>query len=718
MPQIMSRWGVLPGLLGLAWCPSAWAVDFMNDVKPLLSRLGCNGSSCHGKAEGQNGFKLSVFDADPEGDYHSITREVRGRRIMQTAPQASLFLRKGTGELGHGGGARMEKGSREYRVLHDWIRDGLKFAEEERPAMTSLRMEPPRAVLPFGARQPLKVIARYADGSEADVTWQAVFHSNDVGMAEVDEEGGVTIGNGIGQTAVMARFQGKVSVFQAIVPRPGPKTTAPAPPAQTFIDRLVHRHLDRLNVRPSGLADDATYLRRVHLDLIGTLPPAAETEAFLKDDREDKRGQLVETLMQRPEFADFWALKWSDLLRVDRLALGHENAFAYYQWIRDAMRDNRPLDQWTRELLTAEGPLRDQPAGFFYKVAAKPGEMAAMTSQVFLGVRITCAECHQHPYDQWTQRDYQGMRGFFAQIKYKKLGEAEALLAEGNPTGKHPRTGEPIFPYALGATMPEVAPEGDRRQALADWMTRPENPWFARNLANRIWAHFMGRGLIEPVDDLRATNPPSNPELMNALAKALTDYRYDLRAMIRLITASRAYQLSSEPNATNERDERNHSRALLRRLPAEVLLDAVCQVTGVKEKFPGVPAGARAIQLWDSQAQHYFLKLFGRPSRASACDCERASGASMAQALHLMNSPALEAKLAHAGGRLGKLEREHADDAELARQLYLTIYNREPSAAESERAKRHLGARRAQRRKATEDLAWAMLNSVEFIFNH
>ena len=718
MRRMIGRWIILLGLLGALWCPAVLAVDFMNDVKPLLSRLGCNGSSCHGKAEGQNGFKLSVFGADPRGDYHSILKEARGRRITQAAPEASLFLRKATGEVGHGGGVRLQKGSREYRVLHNWIRGGLTFAEEERPAMVALRMEPARAVLPFGAKQPLKVIARYADGQEADVTWQAVFHSNDVGMAKVDEQGLVTLGRSIGQTAVMARFQGKVSVFQAIVPRPGPKPTLPARPVHNFIDRHVDRHLTRLNVHPSDLTDDATFLRRAHLDLIGTLPTAAETEAFLKDTRKDKRAQLVEALMRRTEFADFWALKWSDLLRVDRLALGHENAFAYYQWIRAAMRDNRPLDQWTRELLTAEGPLRDQPAGFFYKVAAKPGEMAAMTSQVFLGVRITCAECHQHPYDQWTQQDYQGMRGFFAQVKYKKLGETEALLAEGDPKGKHPRTGAPVFPYALGTAMPEAAPEGDRRQALADWMTQPNNPWFARNLANRIWAHFMGRGLIEPVDDLRATNPASNPELMTALTQTLVENQYDLRAMIRLITASRTYQLSSEPNATNELDERNYSRALLRRLPAEVLLDAVSQVTGIEEKFHGVAPGARAIQLWDSQVQHYFLKLFGRPARASVCDCERAVGASMAQALHLMNSPELEAKLAHAGGHLGKLEQRHADDAALARQLYLTIYNREPTAAERDRATQHLGSRRAHRRKAAEDLAWAMLNSMEFIFNH
>lgn len=693
-------------------------VDFAQDVKPLLSRLGCNGASCHGKAEGQNGFKLSVFGNDPKADYESIIKESRGRRITLSAPEDSLLLRKATGEVGHGGGVRIQIGSRAYNVLRDWIRAGLVYESKGRPAIIGLRMEPSRKVLLLRAKQSLKVIARYTDGTEADVTWQAVFHSNDPAMAKVNETGSLTIGDSIGQTSVMARFLGKVSVFQAIVPRTGPKVNLPARPVFNFIDRLVDQHLARLNVHPSGVADDATYLRRIFLDLIGTLPTGNETEAFLKDQAPDKRAKLVQRLMDRPEFADFWALKWSDILRVDRLALGHENAFAYYGWIREAMRKNKPLDQWARELLSAEGPLQDQPAGFFYKVAAKPGEMAAMTSQIFLGVRITCAECHQHPYDQWTQQDYYGMRGFFDQIKYKKLGTTESLLAEGNPAGKHPRTGAPIFPYALGTSMPESAPEGDRRRTLARWMTRADNPWFARNLVNRLWAHFMGRGLVEPVDDMRVTNPPSNPELLDALAKELVKSKYDLRAMIKLIAASRTYQLSVEPNETNMVDERNHSRALLRRLPAEVLLDAVSQVTGIKEKFHGVPAGSRAIQLWDSQVQHYFLKLFGRPARVSACECERAVGASMAQALHLMNSPQLESKLNHAGGQIARMTGRQKNDASLVRELYLTVFSRLPSDTEQERAEQYLGSRRFQRQKAAEDLVWAMMNSVEFIFNH
>jgi len=693
-------------------------VDFLHDVKPLLSRLGCNGSSCHGKAEGQNGFKLSVFGNDPEGDFRSIIKEGRGRRISQAAPEDSLFLRKATGEVGHGGGVRLRKNSRAFNVFRDWIGEGLPYEITDKSAVMSLRIEPERKILSPQAKQRLRVIALYADRTEQDVTWQSVFHSNDVGMAKVDEYGKVTIGGSIGQTAVMARFQGKVSVFQAIVPRPGPKANLPVRPVFNFIDKQVDQHLAQLNVHPSGLCDDATYLRRVHLDLIGTLPTAAETRAFLKNNRRGKRSELVQTLMERPEFIDYWALKWSDRFRVDRLVLGHENAFAYYEWIRDALRENKPLDVWARELLTAEGPLRDQPAGFFYKVAAKPGEMAAMTSQIFLGVRITCAECHQHPYDQWTQQDYYGMRGFFDQVKYKKLDSTEALMTDGNPQAKHPRTGRPIFPFALGTVMPEVAPEGDRRRVLADWMVHPDNPWFARNLVNRLWAHFMGRGLVEPVDDLRATNPPSNPGLMEALSAALVKNRYDLRAMIRLITASRTYQLDSKPNPTNELDERNYSRALFRRLPAEVLLDAVDQVTGVENKFHGVPAGSRAIQLWDSQVQHYFLKLFGRPARVSVCECERSVGASMAQALHLMNSPQLEAKLSHAGGQIAQLTNRYEDDGALVQQLYLTVFNRVPSETEQARAVQHLGSRRFQRQKAAEDLAWAMMNSLEFIFNH
>ena len=705
--------------IALLWTSDLYAtVDFINDVNPLLSRLGCNGSSCHGKAEGQNGFKLSVFSHDPDGDFRALTQESRGRRISPAVPSDSLLLRKITGELGHGGGVRTAKNSKAYNILHDWIKGGIVFKIENRPDLVKVRLEPTREVMSFGAMQQLKVLAEYSDGSERDVTWLSIFHSNDTGMARVAEDGHVTIGDVVGQTSVMARYRGKVAVFQAVIPRPGARVTYPPLPTNNFIDTHVDQHLKRLNITPSPIADDATYLRRVYLDISGKLPTPTEAETFLKNTAKDKRSKLVEKLLTRPEFADYWALQWSDLLRVDRLKLGHADAYLYYKWIRESFARNKPVDNIARELLTAEGPLTEQPAGYFYRAANGTGDMASMVSQVFLGVRITCAECHQHPYDRWTQQDYHAMRGFFQQVSTKTLTSGVALLAEGNPVIKHPRTGKVIQPYPLGSTMPETAPEGDRRRVLAEWMTQPDNPYFAKNIANRLWAHFLGRGIVMPVDDLRETNPPSNPELLDALATYLVTNKFDLKAMIRVITASRTYQLSPTPNATNIKDEQNFSRALFRRLPAEVLMDAICDVTGVDEKFDGVPRGYRAVQLWDSQVQHYFLKLFGRPARATVCECERVTGATMGQALYLMNSPNLQAKLAHEGGQLKRLTMKHEDDADIVRQLYLSTFSRPPSHDEMDTALQYLGTRRFQRRKAVEDLAWSLMNSLEFIFNH
>ena len=713
--------GVLVAMICLGFALPVHAappVDFTNDIIPLISRLGCNASACHGKAEGQNGFKLSVFAHDPEGDFRALTRESRGRRISPTAPADSLLLRKISGAIGHGGGVRAPKNSRAYSLFLRWIKDGTPYEIGGRPALTRIRLEPSRQTAALNVSQPLKVMAEFSDNTRRDVTWLSIFHSNDTNMAEVDEKGIVTIGNSVGQTSVMARYQGKVATFQAIVPRPGPGVAYPNLPNHNFIDPIVDSHLKRLNIIPSLLSDDATFLRRVYLDIAGRLPTANESETFLSNNTPDKRSGLVEALLETPEFADYWALKWADLLRVDRLKLGHEDAYRYYKWIHESLSKNKPLDRLAHELLTAEGPLTEQPAGFFYRAANNTGDMAAMVSQVFLGVRITCAECHQHPYDRWTQQDYHAMRGFFQQVTTKNSAVGLALLAEGNPTIKHPRTGAVIRPYPLGESMPEKSPQGDRRHALANWMIHPENPYFARNLANRLWAHFLGKGLITPIDDLRETNPPSNPELLDALAASLVKNNYDLKKMIRTITHSRTYQLSSKPNATNLSDEQNFSRALFRRLPAEVLMDAVCDVTGVDEKFDGVPRGYRAVQLWDSQVQHYFLKLFGRPARATVCECERVTGASMGQALHLMNSPNIQTKLAHEGGRIKRLTLKHEDDADIVRQLYLSTFSRPPSRDEMNTGLQYLGSRRFQRRRAAEDLAWSLMNSLEFIFNH
>ncbi|MBI3862493.1 MAG: DUF1549 domain-containing protein [Planctomycetia bacterium] len=692
--------------------------NFENDIVPLLSKFGCNSSGCHGKAEGQNGFKLSVFGFDPSADYTSLTQEGRGRRVLPSLPERSLLLAKASGGVPHGGGVRIFRGTDEYRTLHDWISAGLPFGAPDDPCVVAIEVTPRERELTFAAKQPLRVTATWSDGRRSDVTRHARFQSNAEGLAAVDEGGLVTAGETPGDVAVMASYLGQVDVFRALIPRPERIESYPSLPAANFIDGLVYAKLKKLHELPSPPASDADFLRRVFLDIIGTLPTAAEARAFLADEQPDRRGRLVERLLARPEFADFWALKWSDVLRVDRQVLGHKRAYAYYRWIRDSLAANVPYDKFCREIVAAEGPLADAPAAAFYKVVAKPGEMGGTLSQAFLGVRIDCAQCHHHPFDRWSQDDYYGMQAFFTQVSFKPAAGGESLVAGNSAATVHPRTGAPVFAHALAAAAPSAEPEGDRRKLLAAWMTSRDNPWFARNFVNRVWAHFLGRGIVEPVDDVRLTNPPTNPELLDALARHFADSGFDFRQLIRTITASRVYQASATPNATNERDDRNYARALLRSVSAEVLLDAVCQTTGVPEKFQGMPAGCRAIQLWDSQTPHYFLKLFGRPTRTTACECERTSEPSVAQVLHILNSTELHGKLSHAGGQIARLTATIPDDAALAEELYLTFYSRYPTESERQTTMNYLAARQDNRRQAAEDIAWSMLNTSEFVFNH
>lgn len=692
--------------------------NFENDVIPLLSRYGCNASGCHGKAEGQNGFKLSVFGFDPAADYAALVKEGRGRRVFPAAPEASLLLTKMSGGIAHGGGIRIERGSDEYETLRAWIAAGTPFGSASDPQVVSIRVEPRERQMAMKGRQQLRVIARWSDGREHDVTSHAKFQSNNDGLAAVDAAGLVTAGESPGDVAVMASYANCVDVFRALVPRTEAIENYPQQAENNFIDGPVFRKLKKLNILPSETVDDAEYLRRVYLDVIGTLPTADEARRFLADKRPDRRARLVDELLQRPEFADYWALKWADLLRVDRQALGHKRAYGYYQWIRESIASNKPYDQFAREIILAEGPLAEVGPANFYKAVPKPGDTAGTLSQVFLGIRIACAECHHHPFDRWSQTDYYGMQAFFTPLAVRTTPRGDFLTVSGDPATKHPRSGEAIFAHALGTAMPDRSPAGDRRAALADWMTGPDNPYFARNLANRIWAHFLGRGLVEPVDDVRATNPPTNPELLDALGKYLIENKYDVRQLIRAVTASRIYQLSSRPNATNERDEQNYSRAPFKRVPAEVLLDMVSQTTGVAEKFPGVPAGSRAVQLWDSQVPHYFLKLFGRPVRVTSCECERNGEPSVAQVLHVLNSPEIQTKLSHEGGSVARLVKQHGEDGPLVEELYLLFYSRTPTEKEKATAVQYLGRDKGKRREAAEDLAWSLMNSLEFIFNH
>jgi hypothetical protein len=692
--------------------------NFENDIIPLFSRHGCNSAGCHGKADGQNGFKLSVFGFDPAADYAALVKEGRGRRVLAAAPDASLLLAKVSGGVPHGGGVRMPRNGPDYETVHAWIAAGVPFGRPDDPRVTAVRVEPVERQLAMRGTQQLRVIARYSDGREADVTAHARFQSNNDGLASVSAGGLVSAGDVPGEAAVMASYMNAVDVFRAVVPRAGRIEKWPDLPENNFIDGLVYKKLRKLNVLPSDSCDDADYLRRVYLDVIGTLPTPDEARRFLGDKRADKRARLVDELLRRPEYADYWALKWADLLRIDRQALGHKRAYGYYEWVRDSLAQNKPFDRFAREIVTAEGPLGEVGPASFYKAVAKSGDAASTLSQVFLGVRIACAQCHHHPFDRWSQADYYGMTAFFAPVAVRGGPRDEVLLASGPAEAKNPRTGEISFAHALAVQSPKQPLKGDCRPALADWMTAADNPWFARSLANRLWAHFVGRGLVEPVDDVRTTNPPTNPELLDALARSFVESKYDVKQLIRTITASRAYQRSSKPNATNARDEQNASRAPFKRIDAEVLLDMVCQTTGVPEKFAGVPAGSRAIQLWDSKVPHYFLKLFGRPVRASACECERVSEPGVAQVLHFLNSQEIHAKLTDDGGMVARLVKAKADDAALAEELYLTFYSRLPTEKEKGVAVAYLKKNAGRRRKAAEDLAWSLMNALEFVFNH
>ena len=702
--------------------PSSIRFNFENDIVPILSKFGCNTSGCHGKAEGQNGFRLSVFGSDPELDFRALTMEGRGRRVFPAAPDRSLLLLKMSGRMPHGGGVRIEPDRLEYRILRDWIAAGLPFGSPDDPQVERIEMEPLERVLSAGAVVPLRVTAVWSDGRRTDATSLATFQSNQESIARVDGNGVVTAGQLPGSAAVMASYLGHVALFQAMVPRGEPlpadlATAAQALPRFNFIDRLVDERLAKLGIAPSPIADDSRFLRRLTLDLLGRLPTADESRRFLADTDPARRERVIDELLERPEFNDYWALYWADQLRVDRETLGHKAAYEMYRWIRDSLAERKPLSQFAAELLTAEGPLTDVPAGNLFKVASQPGDAAATVSQVFLGIRIACAQCHHHPYDRWSQNDYFGMTAFFAQLQRRPSPLGEVLVAEGDPATTHPRTGKRVAAHALGTVEPEKDPVGDRRLVLAQWLASETNPWFSRNLANRVWARMIGRGLVEPVDDFRETNPPSHPELLDGLARELVEHRFDLRSLVRTIARSRVYQQSTATNVTNANDEQNFSRAPLRRLEAEVLLDAVSQVTGVPEKFDGAPRGTRAVQLWDSRVDHYFLSLFGRPVRKTACACERIDAPSVAQVLHLLNSDRVHAKLTHEAGAIARLVRGSLDDQRLIEELYFAFYSRPPTAEERNNATEYLRTA-SDRRQAAEDLAWTLLNTIEFAFNH
>ncbi len=691
------------------------AVSFEQQIIPLLTKAGCNTGACHGKAEGQNGFKLSVFGFDAEADYQSVVMEGRGRRVFPASPLNSLLLSKATGRVPHGGGKKITEGTLPYKRLVRWLAEGMSRQSEKIAPLVAVEVEPRETVLKLQGSQQLRVTAIDDQGRRHCVTAEAEYESNMPGLAAVDRRGNIQGGTIPGEAAILVRYLGQVTYCRVTLPRPG--IEIPRPAEVNFIDRHVWNKLQSLGIPPSPLSDDATFLRRVFLDTIGTLPTMAEARAFLASNDPKKRERLIDQLLERPEYADYWTMKWADLLRVDRDALTAAGAVAMTRWLRQQLIVNRPYDQFVRDIVTAEGNVTSESPAGFYKVLDKPEVMSRSISQLFLGVRIECAQCHHHPSEKWGQDDYFALAGFFTGVTRKTGPKGEWIDAGHGDDVKHPRTGKAIPARALGAATPLRTEHPDRRTLLAQWMTSPENPFLARAIANRLWAHYLGRGLIEPIDDLRVTNPASNEPLLQELASHLKDNKFDLKALTRTILNSRVYQLGPQTQA-NASDEQNYSHALPRTLPAEVLLDAISQATGTPEKFDGWPLGVRAIQLWDNRIPSYFLKLFGRPVRTSVCECERSSEPSIAQALHLMNSPEIAAKIHSRRGTARQLADSDKTPTAIIEDLYLALVSRFPTSAERDIMVKLFREAGTDRRAAVEDVIWTLLNTREFIYNH
>jgi len=706
-------------------------INFSNDVVPILTRYGCNGGGCHGKSGGQNGFRLSLLGYEPWNDFDSLTRESRGRRIFPAAPERSLLLTKATGETPHGGGARMDPESHDYHFLARWIRQGMPYGRETDPTIDRIEVFPKQRVEAPGSRQQLSVTAHYSDGTTRDITRAVQFQANQDEMAEVAEDGLVTFKELPGSTSIMVRFQEKVDVFVADIPLGAP---VPVLASANFIDELVYQKWKLLGLPPSPVADDATFLRRVTLDLAGRLPSAAEVQEFLADGAPDKRSRVIDALLVSDVCAEWFAGKWTAILRNKRAKPEYAfGTYAFHDWIRQSLAENKPFDRVVTELLTASGDLGQSPATAWYRAVPDQKDRMQDIAQIFLGIRVQCAQCHHHPYEKWSQDDYYGFAAFFSTLGTKTAdgpGETVVFHQRKAATMANPRSGKALTPAPLGGGSLEIPPERDPRFELAEWISDRDNPFFAKMLVNRYWKHFFGRGLVEPEDDMRVTNPSTHPELLNALATYFTVSGYDLRELMRLIANSRTYQLSAEPNQYNVTDRQNYSRYYPRRLPAEVLLDSINVLAETQESFAGQERGTRAIALPDDSYNKdvYFLSVFGRPSMESACECERTSDANLAQSLHLINSPALQDKLANANGRAARLAALDMTDMAKIDDLYLAALSRRPAFEEQKAALAHLHRKRGTvterearikaERVAYEDMLWALINTKEFLFNH
>jgi hypothetical protein len=693
-------------------------ISFKLDVMPVFMKAGCNQGSCHGAARGKDGFRLSLFGYDADGDHHRLTREINGRRLNLALPDDSLLLQKATGNVPHTGGTRFPKDSEPYRTIIRWLEAGAPQDPTNIPTPASLELLPKNAVLDGkGATQQMVVRARNSDGTDRDVTSLALFLSNNDTSATISPEGVVKAGDR-GEAFVMARFATFTVGAQVIVLPKGLQFNFPQTPENNYIDKLVNDKLKKLRIAPSGLCSDETFLRRAFIDIVGTLPTVEEYQRFMSSQSPRKREQLVDELLGRKEFAELWVLKWAELLQIKSSnQVSYKAMLLYYNWLQDKIAKNVPMDQMVQELLGSNGGIFKNPATNYYQNETDTLKVTENVAQVFMGMRIQCAQCHNHPFDRWTTDDYYSFAAFFSQIGRKGTDDPRETIVYNSGGGEvvSPVTKQVMKPKFLGGAHPDVTGK-DRRVVLARWLASPDNPYFATNLANIVWAQFFGIGIIDPVDDVRISNPASNPELLAELGKKFTEYKYDFKKLVRDICMSRTYQLATEPNESNQGDTRNFTRAGLRRIKAETFLDCLSQVTETKNKFPGLPLGARAVQIADGTISTYFLTTFGRASRETVCSCEVKMEPTLSQSLHLLNGDSTGSKIQQ-GNLIGRRLAEKKPPLAIVEELYIRCFSRKPLPQELTKINGILSTQPDQQ-KALEDAFWALLNAREFMFNH
>lgn len=694
-------------------------VDFIREVNPILSKVGCNQGTCHGSQAGKNGFKLSLRGYDSVYDYRALVDDISGRRFNRSEPAQSLMLLKPTQGVPHEGGFLFDEQSRYYKVLEQWIAEGCQY-KPEAARVASIAIYPPTPMLQLRHdQQQLVVIATYADGTTRDVTREAVFETSNFEVATVSKQGLIKAVQR-GEAAALVRFEGNYAAAPISILGNREGFEWVPSPEQNFIDTLVNAKLQRMKILPSGPADDAEFLRRASLDIAGVPPTIEQVNAFVADPAESvaKRAVMVDQLLSRPEYVEHWTLKWSDLLLNRRKTVTERGVWAFRNWIRQGIATNKPYDQFASELMTAGGSTLENPAANYFRIAREPKLVMENMTQVFLGTRFSCNQCHDHPFERWTQNQYYELAAYFADVGRRDLPDGdEFVFTNASPIAVvNPSTNQPASPKFPFSHTGVVDANAHRREQLSQWLTAKENPYFARSIVNRYWSYFLGRGIIDPVDDIRASNPASNPELLDAITKDFVDNGYDLKRLIRLICTSATYQRSLGTNQWNEDDSMNYSHAVPRRLSAEQLYDSIIQATGAPRALPGVPAGFRASELPDSQVDVAFLDMFGRPPRESPCECERTSDVSLGQTLNMVNGPTIGDAIAHPQGIIAKTIASGATNEQLIETVYLSTLARKPSTEEMTRMTEYFGTVATQK-EAAEDLAWALINSPGFLFN-